>query len=549
MFQVYSFRLRPLASMPPPTLSPSSDPELPSALDSPLISPRKGRGATPENGSVVYPMENTLSGVYCSPYQNMEYRPVQHSLLSARMEGPQFRVAGSGASYDPFLHSTAPGSSYMVPENSAGHAHMNYYNSHTTQEVESALLDPTMGTGRNPFKRKSPDLSLGCETGSTSRFYATGSSSSSSESQPEKSTSDYRHLSSSSIGLPHYRGGNFPFGSEDALRNVRSRSRLDVDPMGRSYISNQSFHHYRPMSHLTSHSGTVGNTNINADVNTHDQNHVTPPPAAHQRLPISETIVINHEMNQFLVGGRNLDTGRLRRDSLPIRNPVSPPLYPSGIHPQIMSEGRGNYSRRAISSYRASPSCSQLGHEAACSENGPQFLSETHSSRYLRPSSARGWCNNHLDGRSRISSERFESVSNAGAHDRMGPEALMMVDHPPIYGSRNLFDQYRDMRLDIDNMSYEELLALGERMGNVSTGLSENFISKCLVETKYSSKLILEEARCAICLEEYKNKEEIGTVNNCGHDYHAVCIKKWLLMKNACPICKAPALSDSLKEQ
>lgn len=128
-------------------------------------------------------------------------------------------------------------------------------------------------------------------------------------------------------------------------------------------------------------------------------------------------------MNQFLVGGSTLDTGRLHRDSLQIRNPVSPPQYPIGNHPQIMSEGRGNYSRRTMPSYRASPSYSQLGHEAACSENGLQFFSETHSSRYIRPSSSRGWCNNHLDGRSRISSERFESLSTAGdTHDRLGPE-------------------------------------------------------------------------------------------------------------------------------
>jgi hypothetical protein len=48
--------------------------------------------------------------------------------------------------------------------------------------------------------------------------------------------------------------------------------------------------------------------------------------------------------------------------------------------------------------------------------------------------------------------------------------------------------------------------------------------------------------------EEYKNEEEVGTVKNCGHDYHVGCIKKWLLKKNTCPICKAP-LSDSLEEK
>lgn len=31
----------------------------------------------------------------------------------------------------------------------------------------------------------------------------------------------------------------------------------------------------------------------------------------------------------------------------------------------------------------------------------------------------------------------------------------MVVDHSAFYGSRNMFDQHRDMRLDIDNLSYE----------------------------------------------------------------------------------------------
>lgn len=34
----------------------------------------------------------------------------------------------------------------------------------------------------------------------------------------------------------------------------------------------------------------------------------------------------------------------------------------------------------------------------------------------------------------------------------------MIVDRPALYGSRNMFDHHRDMRLDIDNMSYEVTL-------------------------------------------------------------------------------------------
>lgn len=44
--------------------------------------------------------------------------------------------------------------------------------------------------------------------------------------------------------------------------------------------------------------------------------------------------------------------------------------------------------------------------------------------------------------------------------------------------------------------------------------------------------------------EEYKFKDSVGKLK-CGHDYHADCIKKWLQVKNVCPICKASVADDS----
>ncbi|KAK4709912.1 hypothetical protein R3W88_004425 [Solanum pinnatisectum] len=43
---------------------------------------------------------------------------------------------------------------------------------------------------------------------------------------------------------------------------------------------------------------------------------------------------------------------------------------------------------------------------------------------------------------------------------------------------------------------------------------------------------------CGICLGKFKHEETIGTLG-CEHEYHACCIKKWLLMKKNCPICRA----------
>ncbi|KAL1552609.1 putative E3 ubiquitin-protein ligase HIP1 [Salvia divinorum] len=112
----------------------------------------------------------------------------------------------------------------------------------------------------------------------------------------------------------------------------------------------------------------------------------------------------------------------------------------------------------------------------------------------------------------------------------------------------NLYDQHRDMRLDIDNMSYEELLALEERMGTVSTALSEEALSKCLRRSVYeptTSKVESTESgddiKCSICQDEYAPGDEIGCLVECQHGYHATCINQWLQVKNWCPICKASA--------
>ncbi|XP_066344674.1 probable E3 ubiquitin-protein ligase HIP1 isoform X2 [Miscanthus floridulus] len=113
-----------------------------------------------------------------------------------------------------------------------------------------------------------------------------------------------------------------------------------------------------------------------------------------------------------------------------------------------------------------------------------------------------------------------------------------------FYGGVDIHDRHRDMRLDIDNMSYEELLALQERIGNVSTGLSEEDVIKLLKQRKFSSwrlKASLDPEPCCICQEEYVDGDDLGRLD-CGHDFHAGCIKQWLVVKNVCPICKNTAL-------
>ncbi|KAI3873722.1 hypothetical protein MKX03_029452 [Papaver bracteatum] len=127
-------------------------------------------------------------------------------------------------------------------------------------------------------------------------------------------------------------------------------------------------------------------------------------------------------------------------------------------------------------------------------------------------------------------------------------EQLLALEANLFLGGISFHDQHRDMRLDIDNMSYEELLALEEKMGNVSTALTEETISKCLRRNCYKPVPADEkniesgddDAKCTVCQEEYVEGDEVGKLR-CDHRYHVVCVQQWLRQKNWCPICKAPA--------
>ncbi|WCJ21917.1 RING/U-box superfamily protein [Euphorbia peplus] len=123
-----------------------------------------------------------------------------------------------------------------------------------------------------------------------------------------------------------------------------------------------------------------------------------------------------------------------------------------------------------------------------------------------------------------------------------GLAEFMMLHNSFIMGGR--MDQFSDWRLDIDHMSYEQLLELGERIGYVSTGLKEDEIGRCVRKLKLSiikdlsSHIhVIPDKKCSICQEDYEGDDDLGKLE-CGHGFHIDCIKQWLKQKNKCPVCK-----------
>ena len=88
---------------------------------------------------------------------------------------------------------------------------------------------------------------------------------------------------------------------------------------------------------------------------------------------------------------------------------------------------------------------------------------------------------------------------------------------------------------NVDNMSYEELLALEERMGNVNKGLSQEKLDK--IPTQKFSRYKFIDDKCIICQYEFQSNEKVKVLP-CKHCFHPDCIDEWLKNQKACPYCK-----------
>ncbi|GKU88659.1 hypothetical protein SLEP1_g2896 [Rubroshorea leprosula] len=103
--------------------------------------------------------------------------------------------------------------------------------------------------------------------------------------------------------------------------------------------------------------------------------------------------------------------------------------------------------------------------------------------------------------------------------------------------------------VDPDNMTYEELLDLGEAVGTQSRGLSQELIdllptSKCKSGGFFSRKKSKES--CVICQMRYKKGD--GQIKlPCLHVYHSECISKWLGINKICPICNKEVFVEESK--
>lgn len=281
--------------------------------------------------------------------------------------------------------------------------------------------------------------------------------------------------------------------------------------------------------------------------------------------------VVRHPSNRSLAGGGISIPGNAASTSRagpssnvhPSSAPAWPPHHNSPpINPRRFSE----YLRRSLFSSVGTESGGQSGSYLPLRPGQPGSSQEmvlppgvgNQGHHQSHPRSA-SWMERHSEmgihyslrslgaageGSSRLVSEQIRSVLGLMRRgENLRFEDVMILDPSVFVGMADIHDRHRDMRLDVDSMTYEELLALEERIGNVSTGLTEEMILKCLKQKKYSAagKSQSENEPCSVCQEDYNEGEDVGTLV-CGHDFHRECIKQWLTHKNLCPICKTTAL-------
>lgn len=92
-----------------------------------------------------------------------------------------------------------------------------------------------------------------------------------------------------------------------------------------------------------------------------------------------------------------------------------------------------------------------------------------------------------------------------------------------------------------DNPTYEDLLLLGNILGNVRTNTTtQAAIDETIPVMDWSddTKKELKDDQCLVCLDEFDLKQSVRVLK-CNHVFHRECVDKWLCEShNSCPVCR-----------
>ena len=120
-------------------------------------------------------------------------------------------------------------------------------------------------------------------------------------------------------------------------------------------------------------------------------------------------------------------------------------------------------------------------------------------------------------------------------------ELLRSMAGPPGYhGGRFGGGRYHAMAPDIDNMTYEQLLArFGDGTENQDRGASAGQIASLPTSTVTNPNDLPNDCReCIVCMESFKRGDVRRTLPCLHSEFHAECVDRWLQSNATCPVCK-----------
>eukprot|EP00173_Palmaria_palmata_P005171 Plantae.Rhodophyta-Palmaria_palmata.ctg8584.p1 GENE.Plantae.Rhodophyta-Palmaria_palmata.ctg8584~~Plantae.Rhodophyta-Palmaria_palmata.ctg8584.p1 ORF type:complete len:141 (-),score=14.67 Plantae.Rhodophyta-Palmaria_palmata.ctg8584:156-578(-) len=88
-----------------------------------------------------------------------------------------------------------------------------------------------------------------------------------------------------------------------------------------------------------------------------------------------------------------------------------------------------------------------------------------------------------------------------------------------------------------EELSYEELLAIGDAVGDAFAGLRQEQVDIVLAVDPSAETSYVGGACCVICLEGL-NESENATLPCLCPPFHSACIARWLSAKASCPCCR-----------
>ncbi|XP_006358959.1 probable E3 ubiquitin-protein ligase HIP1 [Solanum tuberosum] len=478
-------------------------------------------------------------------YGLTQFNGIQHQHPASN---PDLAISASSNHYNPYMAVPSASGDFPIPVNHGPHDRL-HTSSHNILGMNSdyGRNNHYMDDVRGSFKRKNAE---GIPANLQYHHALAGSSSSVAPMIARAHESDVS-MDAASFTPPDYGGNSSSYIEDGALRSMSNRSGAS----GPENIARHNHNHLFQGNYISQTHQLPGNPWLDLQFNSNGSE--TQPWAWNQAAPLPYVPGgIGGCVDAGNMGLRGYHMTSSNGGLTSFLHPPIPQGHP-GLHhlPPNIQGMRGQPitfppQMTASSSHRHLPNNSSnitTNLMQGVVEAGPRYM----------PSLPNGF-GLYRPHRRAIVLERNTRHQNLPNMRVLPEDGVAMLDVSGYNEVNNPIDQHRDMRLDVDHMSYEELLALGEQIGNVTTGLSDEIIVNRLKTRSFSPPVIpctLETAACldheadfcVICQTDYNKQETIGTLD-CGHEYHAECVKKWLVVKNTCPICKSTGLSVERKD-